>query len=107
MIQAFAWSLAVFLMIYEYRRLLSEALYANQLFWILNLIAELVTIGILRKEIYNSIFMMCTASVNLIVNLSLLIMMFKTEKRTVRNRRPNIEDIYLKNNYPEQYLIQS
>lgn len=49
---------------------------------------------------------MCTASVNLIVNLSLLIMMFKTEKRTVRNRRPNIEDIYLKNNFPEQYLLQ-
>jgi hypothetical protein len=32
-------------MIYEYKRLLSEAWYANQMYWVLNLIIECLAFG--------------------------------------------------------------
>jgi hypothetical protein len=50
-VQVIAWSLSCFIMIYEYRRLLSEAWYCNQLFWTLNLIAEAITGYFLRAEL--------------------------------------------------------
>ena len=97
-IQAAAWGFATFLMLFEYQRLLSEAWYANQLFWVLNLIAVCVTIGVLRKEIVNSVFMLCTATFNFAVNTTLVVLMLKTERRTLYNRRLNIEEEYLMSN---------
>lgn len=43
--QAAAWFYGTWLMIYEYKRLLSEAWYANQMYWVLNLIIECLAFG--------------------------------------------------------------
>lgn len=94
-------------MLFEYQRLLSEAWYANQLFWTLNLLAVIVTIAVLRKEIINSVFMLCTASFNFAVNSTLVVLMFKTERRTLYNRRLNIEEEYLMSNMNASLVFES
>ncbi len=81
-IQVIAWTLSCFIMIFEYHRLLSESWYANQLFWILNLVAEAVTFYLLRVDLLASPFMITTVCINLGVNGSLVVMMFFTTKRT-------------------------
>lgn len=45
LVQAAAWFYGTWLMIYEYKRLLSEAWYANQLYWVFNLLFEALTFG--------------------------------------------------------------
>lgn len=40
--QCIAWFYGTWLMAFEYRRLLSEAWYANQMFWVLNLVFETI-----------------------------------------------------------------
>lgn len=84
---------------FEYDRLLSEAWYANGLFWILNMAAELVIIGILRQDVLHSVFMLVTALFNVTVNAVLIIMMLNTKKRTITNPRLNVEDEYFLANY--------
>lgn len=84
---------------FEYDRLLSEAWYANGLFWILNMAAEFVTIVILRQDVLHSVFMLVTALFNLTVNFVLIIMMLNTKKRTRTNPRLNVEDEYFLANY--------
>jgi hypothetical protein len=94
-LQAAAWAFAGFLMVFEYQRLLSEAWYANQLFWTLNLMAVIATIVTLRQEILSSVFMICTASINVAMNTLCVVLMLKTERRTIYNRRLNVEEEYL------------
>lgn len=79
-------------MVKEYERLLDEARFANQLFWVMNLFAEAVVIVVLRKVILTSVFMSGTAVFNLSVNLSLLAMMCKTKRHNTRYRSPLIID---------------
>jgi hypothetical protein len=79
------------MIVQEYVRLLSEAFYASQLFWYLNLAAEIITMVLLRKDILNSWFMMTTALFNLSINLTLIILMLNTKKRSKYNKRLNIE----------------
>ena len=79
-------------MIYEYRRLLSEAWYANQTFWTLNLVAEALTFYFLRDDVLASPFMITTVSINLGVNCALVVMMIFTTRRTETTPRLNIDD---------------
>jgi len=97
--QTVAWAFSAFLIVFEYDRLLSEAWYANGLFWILNMAAEFVTIVILRQDILHSVFMLVTALFNLTVNFVLIIMMLNTKRRTRTNPRLNVEDEYFLANY--------
>ena len=79
-------------MVYEYRRRLSEEWYANQLFWCLNFIIELITFLALIKDYAEDPEMMTLAIINMSGNLVLIILMIRTEKRTLENRRPEIND---------------
>lgn len=95
LVQTLAWTVSCWLMTFEYERLLSEAWYANQLFWALNLVAEFATVVVLRTDILGSIFMMFTASFNVAVNFALVVMMLSTKRRTADNLRLNLEGEYL------------
>lgn len=75
-------------MIFEYRRLLSEVWYANQMFWVLNLLVQSLSLAFLWTDLSDVSYMLVVASVNIVANFALLILMLKTKKRTLQNRRP-------------------
>lgn len=89
-LQGCVWLLAIWLMIYEYQRLLSEAWYANQLFWALTLLIELVDFFVLMDDYLSSPLMLVGMFCNLIGLTCLVVMMFFTEKRTLLNMRPQV-----------------
>ena len=91
-LQGLAWAFSCFLMVYEYRRRLSEEWYANQLFWCLNFIFELITFLSLIKEYADDHEMLTLSIINMTGNLILIILMIRTEKRTLENRRPEVSD---------------
>ena len=86
--QATAWFYGTWLMIFEYRRLLSEAWYSHQLYWVLNLTIECVSVLLLIESYVKSPLMLSIACINIFANLCLVVLMFKTERRTLQNRRP-------------------
>ena len=77
-------------MVFEYRRRRSEEWYANQMYWFLNLSFEVVTVMILIKDYVRAPMMLVCAALNILGNLLLVILMFKTEKRTANNPRPEV-----------------
>ena len=94
-----AWLLSCFLMVYEYRRRLSEEWYANQLFWCLNFLIEVITFLVLISDYAEDPTMMAISIINMSGNLTLIVLMIKTERRTLENRRPesshNLNDLLL------------
>ena len=94
LVQCAAWTLGTFLMVEEYERLLPEARYANQLFWLLNLVSETLVVFVLWNTIHSSLFMSVTAIVNLTVNFSLILMACKTSRLNKRYRDPLVIDYY-------------
>jgi hypothetical protein len=74
LIQTLAWVGGTFLLITEYHRLIDEAVYANYTFWMLNLLAETLTVIVLREAIFGSLFMSITAVFNVSVNTTLMIL---------------------------------
>lgn len=88
-------------MVYEYRRRLSEEWYANQLFWCLNFLIEVITFLVLVKYYVDDPTMMAMSIMNMSGNLILIVLMIKTERRTLENRRPesnhNLNDLLLSN----------
>lgn len=85
---ALAWFYGCWLMAFEYRRLLSEVWYANQLFWVLNLLLQTLSLSLLYNEAKDVSYIVAVNGVNITANLILVILMLKTEKRTLQNRRP-------------------
>lgn len=79
-------------MVYEYRRRLSEEWYANQLFWCLNFLIEVITFLVLVTDYAKDPTMMTISITNMIGNLILIVLMIKTERRTIENRRPEVND---------------
>ena len=77
--QAAAWFYGTWLMIFEYKRGLSESWYSHKLYWVLNLAIEGVAVLILIKEYLQSPLMISIACINIFANLCLVILMFKTE----------------------------
>ena len=88
--QGSAWVFSCYLMVFEYRRRRSEEWYANQMYWFLNLSFEVVTVMILIKDYLRAPMMLVCAALNILGNLLLVILMFKTEKRTANNPRPEV-----------------
>jgi hypothetical protein len=82
-------------MVYEYQRRLSEERYANQLFWCSNFIIEVITFLVLVDDYVGDPTMMTLSIVNMTGNLVLIILMVKTERRTLENRRPEVPDNHL------------
>ena len=62
-------------MVYEYRRRLSEEWYANQLFWCLNFVFEVITFLVLVKDYLDDATMMTLSIINMSGNLVLIILM--------------------------------
>ena len=81
--QAIAWFYGSWLMTFEYQRLLSEAWYSNQMFWLLNLIFEVIGFAIQIRYYAIAVYMLVISSINILANLTLVVLMFKTEKRTL------------------------
>lgn len=73
-----AWFGSSFLIVFEYKRLHSEAWYANKMFWVLNLIVIALTVGLLRKDYFENTYMLYSAVANFVVNLILVGFMFNT-----------------------------
>ena len=90
-VQALAWFLSTVLMVVEYKRGLSEAWYSNQMFWSLNLLFQIVTVGVCHEFYTNNPFMIISCSFNIALNLMLVVLMLRTERRTVRNKRPHVD----------------
>ena len=91
-LEALAWIESSYLMVFEYRRRLSEEWYANQLFWSLNLLFETITVIVLRKDYMEDPFMFSLAGFNMLGNFLLVILMFRTERRTITNMRPETSE---------------
>ena len=91
-IQGLAWCFSCYLMVYEYQRRLSEEWYANQLFWCSNFIIEVITFLVLVSDYTKDPTMMTLSIINMTGNLILIILMVKTERRTLENRRPEVSD---------------
>lgn len=107
-VEGFAWLFSCFLMTYEYQRRLSEEWYANQLFWCLNFVFEVVTFLVLVKDYLHDTVMMTLSIINMAGNLILIILMVKTERRTLGNPRPEPNDnlaILLSNEHPRRRSI--
>ena len=76
-------------MTFEYRRLLSEVWYANQMFWVLNLILQILSVVLLTQhDSKKNLPYIIVSSFNIAANLILVVLMLKTERRTLKNRRP-------------------
>lgn len=90
--QAAAWFGGSYLIVFEYKRLHSEAWYANKLFWVLNLITILLTVGVLYKAYWKNKYILYSAAGNLLINSILVFFMFNTQKRTVGNKRPTYDE---------------
>jgi len=82
-LQGMAWFFSCFLMVFEYQRRLSEEWYANQLFWCLNFLLEVITFLVLINDYAKDPTMMVISITNMIGNLILIILMFRTERRTL------------------------
>jgi len=92
-IQGLAWLCSCFLMVFEYNRRLSEEWYANQLYWCLNFIFEVITFLVLVTGAFaQDPTMMILSIFNMCGNLMLIVLMAKTERRTLENRRPEAND---------------
>jgi membrane protein YdbS with pleckstrin-like domain len=78
-------------MIFEYQRLLSEAWYANQMFWVSNFIIQVIAFFIQIDAYIKTPSMMAIRMIGVFANLSLVVLMLKTEKRTLQNRRPEYD----------------
>lgn len=91
-LQGLSWAFAVWLMIFEYQRLLSEAWYANQLFWSLNLLLEVIDFAVLFDNYVSSPVMLVGVMIYMIALTTLVVLMFCTETRTLQNMRPQVEN---------------
>ena len=74
--------------------MLSEASWLNPVFYISNLIVEIGTVILLNQVYKNNAFLISVVSFNIIINTTLLLLYFKTEKRTFGNLR-QVEDYLL------------
>ena len=77
-VQAIAWFGGSALIIFEYNRLHSEAWYANKMFWVLNLIVIILTVGFLWSDFRRNYYMLFSAVANFVVNTILVVFMFNT-----------------------------
>lgn len=74
--------------------MLSEASWLNPVFYISNLIVEIGTVVLLNQVYKNNAFLISVVSFNIIINTTLLLLYYKTEKRTFGNLR-QVEDYLL------------
>jgi hypothetical protein len=78
------------LLIYQYRKGLSEKWYSHKLFWVLNFLVYSISliygVSVHLMSVYNVITDLLSASLNFL----LLVLMFRTKERTLERPRPGI-----------------
>jgi hypothetical protein len=74
---------------------------------VLNLLVEILTIGILHKDIFPSIFLKLTALFNIIINSLMIIFMCKTTRRTYRYSPSPVFDMPDPNSELKQCLYEN
>ena len=62
------------------------------MFWCLNFLIEVITFLVLVTDYAKDPTMMAISITNMIGNLVLIVLMIKTERRTIENRRPEAND---------------
>jgi hypothetical protein len=92
LIQCAAWSFGTFLLTREYQRLIDEAAYANYLFWLLNLIAEILVIIVLHDALFAATMSTITAIFNMTINATLIGLALMTRRQNTKYRQPLIMD---------------
>lgn len=87
----FSWAVSYQLLIYLYRKGLSEFWYAHKMYWLLNTLFTFSTtiwqVAVVKR---NSSFLIVCKVILIILNISLLVLMLKTKARTVEEPRPGI-----------------
>ena len=87
----FSWTISYKLLVYMYRKGLSEFWYSHKMFWLLNTLISFITTILQSKEnTYRSGFIITTKVILIILNISLLGLMIKTKARTVEEPRPGL-----------------
>ena len=76
------------LLIYQYRKGLSETWYSHQAFWVLNFLTQLYLLIYSFENGYYNKLAKVLGVLCCLTNLSLVIFMFKTTKRTIDRPRP-------------------
>ena len=72
--------MSAYLLMYEYKRHLQEAMFSNKMLWVLNLVAELVTVAALYKIYFQSWFMGISALFAVFFNGTLVVLMVMTKR---------------------------
>lgn len=86
-----AWVVSYKLLVYLYRKGLSEFWYAHKMFWLLNALLTCInTIWQGSSDTFHSDFMMGCKVVLICLNVSLLALMIRTKARTQEQPRPGI-----------------
>lgn len=86
-----AWAISYKLLVYLYRKGLSEFWYAHKMFWSLNALCTLIaTIWQAVALAFRSNFMLACKGVLICLNISLLALMIRTKARTVEQPRAGI-----------------
>lgn len=84
-----AWTISYKLLVYLYRKGLSEFWYAHKMFWSLNALFTLIS-TVWQAVAFRSTFMLACKIVLICLNVSLLALMFRTKVRTVEQPRPGL-----------------
>mmetsp|Transcript_26313 Transcript_26313/g.40164 ORF Transcript_26313/g.40164 Transcript_26313/m.40164 type:complete len:87 (+) Transcript_26313:370-630(+) len=81
------------LLIYIYRKGLSEVWYSHKMFWVLNVCA-LLTCSIYGtvKQLYTT-YLFVQNLLSVFLNLTLVYLMVRTKERTLQSRRPDFDII--------------
>lgn len=91
-IHSLVWLASYYLLIYQYRKGLSETWYSHKAFWYLSSIADLSIFiyGSFVNQYYKSIFIISLYGIRLIINFILVILLLNTQERTLEKPRPDI-----------------
>lgn len=85
------WVISYKLLVYLYRKGLSEFWYSHKMFWILNTLLTLITTFQQSFAVQDpSAFIIVCRVILILLNISLLVLMIKTKARTVEQPRPGI-----------------
>ena len=85
-LDSLAWFVCCYLLVFEYQRLMTEAWYSTKLFWVLNILCQIVTIMVLSGIYFNDTFMLFQGIIGLIFNTSIIVLSFVDDRQTKHNQ---------------------
>ena len=85
---AMVWYGCFKLLVYQYRKGLSERWYSHKMFWAFNLFFLLVGIGYSYLQGLSSPYMLAQATIQSVINTFLIVFLVNTKERTKERPRP-------------------